>query len=309
MKEKNHIDHIVKDFLEGRLTARQRKYFLELVMRSNKTAELERIYHSVFEQIEELSGKEVEMLQRLLQDERKPKGVVRYITPFMKYAAVFAMLCGIYFVYQWAVTPIDGSVRILSGQGDNALTSYTLPDGSELVLRGNSTFEVLEYTEQARKILLRGEAKFSVIPSKTPFFVQTESGYFTKVLGTKFSVQDVDGKYRVAVERGRVSVGNGEDILGVLAKGDSLVVDGAVQLYSSVTNPLVFDSTKLGHVLAVINQTYDTNVELAENLDGNVKCTAVFEKDLSVTEIVEILCEMYGYIYAIEGQKIIIQSS
>jgi ferric-dicitrate binding protein FerR (iron transport regulator) len=121
-------------------------------------------------------------------------------------------------------------------------------------------------------------------------------------------VQDVAGKYRVAVERGRVSVGKGEDIVGILSKGDSLIAVGAdLQLFVSSNSPLVFDGMKLADVLHTINRAYDTQVELADNLDGSEKCTASFERYLSVTEVVDVLCEMYGYTYTIEGRRIIIK--
>ncbi len=309
MKGKNYINRIVRDFLDDRLTARQRRDFIKLVQHHTDRKELEDIYQKVFEQIGDLSDEEVEMLHVLLEKEQRAKGTIGHkIRPFLKYAAVLLMLCGLYFIYPWEQQSADVHSFTSSVKDDTAVSKHQLPDGSEVVLYGNSTFEVLEYAEQSRTILLHGEADFSVVPNKIPFFVKTESGYFTKVLGTKFRVRDVEGRYRVAVERGRVSVGKGDDMFGVLCKGDSLVADGNIQLYSVATNPLIFENVDLMHVVRSVNQAYDTEVALGEALDGQVKCTAVFEKHLSVIEIVDILCEMYGYTYTIEGQKIIIQS-
>lgn len=309
MREENQINRIVRDFLGGRLTARQRKNFLRLVQRSQKSVDMERVYHSIFEQIQNLSEQELELLHELLQNEKESRGIVYRLKPLMKYAAALVVLFGVYFAYQ-LTRPAEAVSTVAWAAEDNIHTTHKLPDGSEITLYGNSSFVVLEYGEQSRSILLHGEADFSVMPSKTPFFVRTESGYFTKVLGTKFEVRDITERYSVAVERGRVSIGKDEEILGVLAKGDSLVAAGSnIHLYSAETNPLVFDGMRLDRVLSTINQAYDTEVALANELDGHVKCTAAFEKDLSVTEIVDVLCEMYGYTYTIEGRRIIIQST
>lgn len=305
MKNKNYINHIVRDFLDGKLDPKQRKKFLEMTQKNIVRSELEHTYQSIFEQIESLSDADVELLQLLLQQEQKSKGIIHLIKPLIKYAAVFVMLLGLYFAYQWVSTS-DHS--LLTNSRESTPITHILPDGSEIKLLANSSFDLLEYNERSRSVLLHGEAEFTVVPNKTPFFVKTKSQYFTKVLGTKFSVKNLTDKYQVSVQRGRVSVGRGEDILGILSIGDSLVVDDHIHLYSSGANPLLFDGMKLKHVIHIINQTYDSDVQLAEDLDDNVKCTAVFEKHLSIVEIVEILCEMYGYTYTINKQKIIIQS-
>lgn len=305
MKEENYINHIVRDFLEGKLNSKQRKKFLKMLEKNKKSESLEHIYQSIFDQIESLSDKDLELLQSLLKKEHKTKNINTLIKPLLKYAAVLVMLLGGYFTYQWIITP---NHYFFPESKYASKTTHILPDGSEIILYPKSFFELVEYNNHSRSILLHGKAEFTVVPSKTPFFVKSESAYFTKVLGTKFIVQNGMDEYRVSVERGRVSIGKGEDILGVLAMGDSIVIDDHIHLYSNKKNPLFFDSMKLSHVLDIVNKAYDSEVILAKGLDGSIKCTAVFEKHLSIVEIVEILCEMYGYTYSINAHKIIIQS-
>jgi len=307
MKRINPINRIVRDFLDGKLTARQRKAFLNLIQRNADSEELENIYQNIFEQIENLSEEEVDLLHELLEKEKKTTGIVYRMKPLFKYAAILLMVCGAYVVYQWTQPSSDNTVLTSAIEQGRAVSRHLLPDSSEIILYGSSRFEVLEYTDKSRTVVLHGEADFSVVPGKTPFFVQTESGYFTKVLGTRFTVRDVRGKYSVAVEKGRVTVGRGEEILGILSRGDSLVVDDEVHLYGAGVSPLVFDNVNLEYVLHTVNQAYDTEVRLAADLDGAVKCTAAFDKNLSIIEIVDILCEMYGYTYSINDHRIIIQ--
>lgn len=307
MNQENHINRIVRDYLEGNLSARQRKNFLRMVQQCQNSADMEQVYQSIFEQIQNLSELEIKLLHELLENEKKPQ-VVR-LRSLMKYVAAAILLLGVYFVYQWT-RPNEALSIMANITVDTTYSIHSLPDGSEITLYGNSTYEVLEYGAHSRRIHLIGEASFVVMPSKSPFYVSTESGYFTKVLGTKFDVRStIANRYKVDVERGRVSVGKDDEVLGILSKGDSLVVNGnEIRLYSGESNPLVFDAVKLDRVLLTINQAYDTEVVLAEELNGNEKCTAAFEKDLSVTDIVDVLCEMYGYTYTIEGRRIIIQS-
>ncbi len=305
MKKENHINHVIRDFIDGNLTASERKKFLESIRSNRNSKDLEKTYETIFAQIETLSDAEVESLHTLLERETKSKGILARLRPMMKYAAIFVLAGGLFFLYQWNQS-VEEDV-VLAHVEKTHLSKHRLPDGSEITLYGNSTFDILEFSEESRTVLLHGEATFLVVPSKIPFYVQTATGYFTKVLGTQFTVRETTDSYRVAVERGRVFVGKGEETLGILSKGDSLAVDGEVHLFSSEGNPLIFDNMNLEDVVRMVNQAYDTEVQLAASLDGKVKCTAVFEKQLSITEIVDILCEMYGYTYAISGHKIIIQ--
>lgn len=80
-----------------------------------------------------------------------------------------------------------------------------LADGSKVLLDADSAFSV-DFTPQARRIrLLRGGAFFDVVPSKTPFIVDTHAGC-VRVLGTQFDVRLQENSGVVTLARGSVAV-------------------------------------------------------------------------------------------------------
>ncbi|MEJ4043813.1 FecR family protein [Erwinia sp. SLM-02] len=80
-----------------------------------------------------------------------------------------------------------------------------LADGSTVLLDADSAFSV-DLTADLRRVqLLRGGAYFDVVPSKTPFVVETPAGS-VRVLGTQFDVRLQEGGGVVTLARGSVAV-------------------------------------------------------------------------------------------------------
>lgn len=104
-----------------------------------------------------------------------------------------------------------------------------LADGSTAELN-TATIIRADISGKRREIWLdKGEAFFSVKPSRIPFVVHAGSRQVT-VLGTKFSVSREDGRVRVAVVEGKVRVsGSGRSELAAeatITPGDLLTVEG-----------------------------------------------------------------------------------
>lgn len=84
--------------------------------------------------------------------------------------------------------------------------AYILPDGSEVLLNGNSkmTFVEKKWENNKRTLELEGEGYFKVKKGST-FAVKTPEGIVT-VLGTQFNVQTVSGYLAVECYEGKVNV-------------------------------------------------------------------------------------------------------
>ncbi|MBE8721201.1 FecR family protein [Sphingobacterium pedocola] len=307
MEKNQHIEHIVADFLHGRLSAKHRRKFLTLVKELKDIDKLSAIHSTIFAQIDALSESELNQFQTLLKNEDQPTRDALKLHQLWKFAAAAAVvLClGLYATFNnTGKQKPDDHAYYTNGTAKN----YELPDGTHVELDANSQIEIEEFNEISRTVRLKGTATFVVKPGTAPFTVHTENGYFTRVLGTKFKVAEAVGQFAVQVERGKVSVGKGEETIAVLMKGDAIKIDDQIELFSHKENPLVFDNTNLGDVITAVNRAYDAQIQLGTSVDKNLKCKATFEKDLSVTDIVDVLCELYGYSYTIEGDRIIIRS-
>lgn len=311
MENRSNIDNIVSAFIRGDLSKAERETFLKLVKQTRNVENLSEIHHNIFSQIESLPQEDLLVLDTLLKQEaiQEKKNLVVRFRPLLRYVAVLMLCFGVYALYQYQLGGEQGENNIKGSieyaHSDNA---HILPDGSEILLDENSTLRVLEFNDSVRNVLLVGKATFTVVPAKTTFSVYTEAGYFTRVLGTKFTVDSRTTDLAVAVERGKVSVGKDSEVYGVLFKGDSMQIENTSPvLYSDVANPLVFENIRLGQVLTTVNQVYDAQIKLSSHIDPDILCQVTFEKDLSTIEIVEALCEIYGYTYSIKNSQITIQ--
>ncbi|WP_432670348.1 FecR family protein [Flavobacterium sp. SM2513] len=91
-------------------------------------------------------------------------------------------------------------------RGDEQTKIY-LPDGSLVILNGNSTVEYpQEFTDSVRFVKLKGQAFFEVTKNpEKPFIIQT-GNIATKVLGTSFSITQIESTVEVIVNTGLVNV-------------------------------------------------------------------------------------------------------
>jgi transmembrane sensor len=81
-----------------------------------------------------------------------------------------------------------------------------LPDGTLITLDTDTHIEVSYFTQRRETRLLQGQVMFSVAHNADkPFTVDAESTRVT-VVGTRFSVRDIDRDVKVAVQEGHVRV-------------------------------------------------------------------------------------------------------
>jgi transmembrane sensor len=165
-----------------------------------------------------------------------------------------------------------------------------LPDGSKVVLNGNSeiSYPKAWADGQIREVSLRGEAYFQVIHTHDHrrFKVRTADDFSVEVLGTQFTVSKRNRGTRVVLNQGRVQCNleskKGADTL-LLKPGD--LVEFAKKpsqytrrqvdptLYSVWTeHKLVFKNTSLREITAMLNETYGfmVNVENPDLLNRRI---------------------------------------
>jgi ferric-dicitrate binding protein FerR (iron transport regulator) len=116
----------------------------------------------------------------------KPKGKLRALyfkTPTI--AAIAIVLLGISFL-------IIQSTRkniITQSAAKGEIKTISLPDGSQVILNGNSNVTYTTNFINNRKLNLQGEAYFNVVKNPSlPFIVKTKQ-FETKVLGTSFTIK------------------------------------------------------------------------------------------------------------------------
>lgn len=144
------------------------------------------------------------------------------------------------------------------------LATYTLPDGSTVMLDADSRVTA-SFTGAARSLqLLRGAAYFAVAPdAEKPFSVRAES-VSVVVTGTRFGVEIEPSGVSVQVESGRVRVEPDGLASLELGAGDSVQIEAGLAPRrwradaSAITSwrhgELVFEDARLGDAIARLDR-------------------------------------------------------
>lgn len=163
--------------------------------------------------------------------------------------------------------------------------TFTLPDGSEVTLNGNSSLSYPQQWTGNREVQLTGEAYFKVVHTKDHrrFSVVTADNFRVNVLGTQFTVSRRKAKTRVVLNEGKVQC-----LINEKAQADSIILKPGqlvefaripenytlkqvdASLYSAwKDHKLILRNTSLKELTEVLEDTYGyrVNVEKASLLD------------------------------------------
>ncbi len=196
--------------------------------------------------------------------------------PWNRYGLAVSLLAcvlvaGYLFKDQWQIKTLKtqpGEVR-----------SLDLPDGSQVILNGNSTLSYNRFHfKDERNIQLTGEAEFSVRHQKNhaPFWVHT-TNMNIRVLGTRFVVLSRKKDSQVYLKEGSVQLESGSHRVllkpGQLAKATQ---PGKLAPIEAVSHPAVltawqqqrflFDHTPVSLVIEQINDRFNTKISLDPSL-------------------------------------------
>ncbi|MGJ7029603.1 FecR family protein [Niabella hirudinis] len=249
--------------------------------------------------------------QRLHTKIRKPSPKIPAFKKYMTAAAVVLVLASGYLVYRNAVMNSRGlpSVQVQNTiapvQTDTRVV--TLPDGTEVILKKNSTliYDTAFLTGATRSVHLTGEAYFDVAHDTGRPFIVRSGSYSIRVLGTAFNVNTTAKKFEVAVVRGKVEVevAANHRKLGTLVKGNYLAMEESpVEQVKPVQKnvdadavgewtkqDLVFRNANWDTARKMIFDKYGVDVEMANEKLAHCRFTAdVTGKSLK--DCLDILC-------------------
>jgi ferric-dicitrate binding protein FerR (iron transport regulator) len=199
----------------------------------------------------------------------------------------------------------------------------TLPDGTTVVLNKHSKLSYpVQFTGSTREVYLTGEALFDVAhnPAK-PFSVHT-GAFVTKVLGTAFSIKAYpgDSNVKITVTRGKVEVkreSDSDQILGILERGDQLVVNTSsvaiaktkVPVTDTITfekETLQFENVTFEEAVKVVSQHYSVKVRFENDALRNCRLTGDFTND-SLSQILDVICTLINATWKQDAETKIIE--
>ncbi len=245
-----------------------------------------------------------------------PKAVIRPITKrlaWLRIAAVLFIIAGAWSFYQ--IIQQNGYDTISSGQ---MVRTEVLPDGSKVTLNKNAILSYKkDFKGKLRSVKLeQGEVFFDVSPDKSKPFIIDADQVSIRVLGTSFNVKKNHDLTEVIVESGlvRVSLPNQQI---ELKKGEKVLIKdsdktlrkelSSDQLYNYYrTNTFVADNTPLWRMVEILNEAYQSKIEIADPKLRDLTLNTTFRGE-SLDTILHIISETLRIQVQKEGEKIILK--
>lgn len=205
---------------------------------------------------------------------------------------------------------------------------FKLPDGTKVQLKVGSELTMADdFGKTERVVTLKGEAKFEVAhDANRPFRVKTDN-VVTTALGTIFVARSaVNGKVgQVSLIEGKVKVEYKATINNDAPKAAVTLTEGTQvrfeketpvfseieKLPSQIVNwqqlkVLSVDKMQLSEVFSKLSDTYGVRFEGVDKALANYTVTGMFDTNLPLSDIMEVLAFANDFKYKIQGKKVII---
>ncbi|MEQ9008229.1 MAG: FecR domain-containing protein, partial [Ekhidna sp.] len=196
-----------------------------------------------------------------------------------------------------------------------------LTDGSKISLHGESSLEVIAFTDNIREVRVTGKAYFDIERDESrPFIIHTDNAKI-EVLGTSFLIDTYGAKTEVCVESGLVELSkmkNGKKEVAVtLSKGEMGLINsvnkGIIKKNNNNLNYLAwktkiisFNNSRMSEVKSVIEDVYGIEVSFENPSFKECKLTAKFNKK-KPKDALEIIARTFGVEFEYTNGKAILK--
>ena len=205
---------------------------------------------------------------------------------------------------------------------------YRLPDGTKVQLKAGSELRLAnDFNKNKRLVFLTGEAKFEVAHDASRPFVVKTGNVFTTALGTVFiaksatkesvgQVSLLEGKVKVEYETTAETPQRVPEV--ILTEGLQVRFDRVEKAFSEVEKLpvqivnwqhlkiLSVEKMRLSEVFAKIADSYDVRFEGVDKELSNYIITGMFDTNLPLSDIMEVLSFSNDFNYKIQDKKVII---
>ena len=258
--------------------------------------------------------------------EEKEANTIFPWSKIFRIAASFALLLGCIFFIKNGLeygkeTNGLAENRIQRSTGVGEKLTLKLPDGSTIVLNGNSSISFSSaFGRVNRHVQLDGEAYFQIAKdSLKPFQVLTD-GMLTTALGTEFNAFARDGLYSVALTEGRVAI-EATDKTVELSPGQIVILDkrenlpafnistfSYIEIMGWKEGILDFDRVALGSILDDLANWYDVKIKIEDGFDVNRRVIGTF-RNKNLSDVLTGLGFSMGFEFTIDKNQVRIKKS
>lgn len=198
--------------------------------------------------------------------------------------------------------------------------AITLADGSRVWINAGSELKYPEtFNGPTREVYLSGEAYFDIQhDTAKPFIIHT-GNLLTKVLGTAFNIKEDKSNHtiQVTVTRGKVSVANGGELLGILRPNQQIsfntlkeevlqaTVDAA-QVIAWQQSDLHFEDVSFGEAIAQLRRHFDVKISFGNAKLKDCRFTGTSIHGEHLEKILKVMCAFNNATYRVEPDGSII---
>lgn len=303
---------LIKSLLSGRLTKRQRKAFADLVP---VDIEIKNQWNKAGNHAEDLEIKE--QIWKKIKAKCEPKKNNRVLVELRWYmaAAFFALLLtigGVWFSSRGDKIS-DETIKIVAEQS----RLHILPDSTKVWMEAGSSIKYAKAFNQNREVWLEGNSLFEVCRHEgTTFKVYITKAYI-EVKGTFFHVKQQSS------EKNEITLFNGKIEFNVEATGEKTIMKPLQKIIYNPTNAqteltdvsnlnwengkYTFTNTPLQKLIQIINQMYDADIVLSNEIKRESAFTGSIRYDESLEDVLSKVCFTLNLRQENKGNHIIIK--
>lgn len=192
----------------------------------------------------------------------------------------------------------------------NQKKQVNLADGSKIWVNSMSELKYPKTFSKTREVYLSGEAYFDVQhDASRPFVIHTGKVVIT-VLGTAFNIKEDNMQHTVivTVTRGKVSVANGNQSLGVITPNQQISVNevshqhmqkdvDAKMAIAWLENDIHFEDITFADAARQLEQRFKVRISFANDRVKNCRFTGSVSKEDKLYKMLKVICAFNNATY------------
>lgn len=286
-------------------------------------AKVESLYH-VTDQASMLSAREYQALkQQTIAKLGKRRGIGAHLGRITRYAAaaVVLIVATMWFFFPAQFNQFIQQEETVASASFSGKQHIQLPDGSTVLLNENSELSYSgAFGREVREVTLNGEGYFDIKHDRSRPFIVRSNGVKTTVLGTVFNIKAYDGQPEVVVTvtRGKVAVGNNEQVLDEILPDEQLAVNTrtnevkktsiqAEQELKWKDEFLVLNNVTMEEAATIIGKRFDVEVIITNPGLRQQQVTGAFLEQEGLRHIVSMVSRTMQATYTVEGDTVTIE--
>lgn len=219
-------------------------------------------------------------------------------------AALLIICSGLYLAWPIFQNHLSNAPLVALSVPENQKKQMVLADGSKVWINSLSELKYPEKFDGAtREVFLTGEAYFDIRhDAARPFLIHTGK-VITRVLGTAFNIKE-DCKLHtvtVTVTRGKVSVANGGEPIGVITPNQQISYNTSNNQHSKQTvdaqkvvawqnRDIRFDDITFADAALQLQQRFKVKISFANDRVKNCRFTGTALQEEKLDKILKVIC-------------------